>query len=75
MTLEMIESSLTVTELLAACPQAIPVFLSHRMACVGCSMAAFETLGEAARIYGIRLDEFLSELMSSAGQPPAVHPS
>jgi hybrid cluster-associated redox disulfide protein len=69
-----IEPNLTVADLLAAWPQTIPVFISHRMACVGCSMAAFETLGDAARIYGIRLDEFLSELMSSAGQPPAVHP-
>jgi hybrid cluster-associated redox disulfide protein len=74
MMLETIDPNLTVAELLAAWPQTIPVFLSHRMACVGCSMAAFETLCDAARIYGIRSDELLSELMSSAGQSPAVHP-
>jgi len=71
MTLETIDPSLTVTELLAACPQAIPVFLSHRMACVGCSMAAFESLGEAARIYGILPGDFINELNTACGQTSA----
>ncbi len=52
----------SVADLLARWPQVIPVFLQHRMSCVGCSMAAFETLEDAARIYGIRYDVFSGEL-------------
>ena len=54
-----------VAELLEHWPQAIPVFLRHRMACVGCSMAAFETLGGAAKIYNLPAEDFLSELLQS----------
>jgi hybrid cluster-associated redox disulfide protein len=42
-----------VASLLAYNPQAVKIFLQHRMACVGCSMAKFETLQDAARIYGM----------------------
>ncbi len=43
-------------------PQAVRVFLRHRMACPGCAIARFETLAEVARIYGLPLDAFLREL-------------
>jgi len=32
------------------------------MACVGCLMARFETLENAARVYGVPLDELCNEL-------------
>lgn len=38
-------SHLTVAEGLDRWPQIIPVFLRHRMACVGCAMAPFEDAG------------------------------
>ena len=56
---------LTVAELLARWPQAIPVFLHHQMACVGCTMAPFETLADAAASYGIPLSLFIGELQET----------
>jgi hybrid cluster-associated redox disulfide protein len=53
---------MSVADLLNGWPQAIPVFLKHRMACVGCSMSSFETLGDAAKIYGIAPERLLSEI-------------
>jgi hybrid cluster-associated redox disulfide protein len=53
----------SVADLLNYCPQAIPVFLKHEMSCVGCSMAAFETLEDAARIYGVNFHQFMKELV------------
>lgn len=53
---------MSVSDLLNDYPQAIPVFLNHHMACVGCSMSSFETLHDAARIYGIEPQVFLDEL-------------
>lgn len=56
-----------VGELLSLYPQTAEVFLHHRMACVGCDMSAFETLADAARIYGVTFSVFLGELESAIG--------
>jgi hybrid cluster-associated redox disulfide protein len=63
-----LEASLTVDEILACWPQTIPVFIHHRMACVGCAMAPFETLAEVATIYKLDPDGFLRELEQSIRQ-------
>ncbi|MGE5139370.1 MAG: hypothetical protein ACM3JD_07915 [Rudaea sp.] len=44
---------LTVEQALARGPGAVSVFVRFRMACVGCPMAIFDTLEEAATNYGI----------------------
>ena len=54
-----------VASLLADHPQAVKIFLQHRMACVGCSMAKFETLQDAARIYGVDPHGLAIELKGS----------
>lgn len=43
-------------------PATVRVFLEHRMACPGCDMAPFETIGEAARHYRLDPGELLTEL-------------
>jgi hybrid cluster-associated redox disulfide protein len=48
--------------LLSDFPGTAEVLIEHRMACVGCNMAAFETLEDAAHIYGIALNELLEAL-------------
>jgi hybrid cluster-associated redox disulfide protein len=53
---------MSVSDLLTELPQVIPVFIQHRMACVGCSMSSFETLGDAAKIYGIAPEVLLEEI-------------
>lgn len=63
----------TVAHVLRRWPTTIPVFIRHRMACVGCSMSAFETLKDAASIYGLDLAEFLNEL-NRAIRPTIVGP-
>ena len=57
-----IDKETSVADLLREFPQTIPVFLKHQMACVGCSMSAFETVQSAACVYGIAPDGFLREL-------------
>lgn len=56
---------MSVADVLERWPELIPTFLEHRMACVGCSMAAFETLQDAARIYSLHPARFLEELETS----------
>lgn len=63
-----IHPEMSVAELLSGSPQAVMVFLRYHMACIGCSMAAFETLAEAARIYKIPLERLVSELQVADGR-------
>ena len=53
---------LTISEILNRWPEFIPVFLKHKMACVGCSMADFMTLEDALDIYKINEELFIEEL-------------
>jgi hybrid cluster-associated redox disulfide protein len=62
---------MSVADLLRDWPQTIPVFLKHGMACVGCSMASFETLGGAAQVYGLPPDAFARELRAATMPPNA----
>jgi hybrid cluster-associated redox disulfide protein len=59
----------TVAEVLATWPQTIRVFLDHGMACVGCTMSTFDTIGEAVANYDGTVDTFLAELGRAAAQP------
>lgn len=59
---QLIQAEHTVAETLQRWPQTIPVFMRRRMACVGCAVTPFETLADAATIYGIDPAQFLQEL-------------
>jgi hybrid cluster-associated redox disulfide protein len=62
---------LTIAQILARWPAAIPIFLRHGTACVGCVMAPFETLDEVVAIYGLDRARLLAELQAVAGDDPA----
>lgn len=49
-------------DLMAAWPQVIPLLLERGMACVGCGMARFETLSDAAGVYELDLRGLLADL-------------
>ncbi len=57
-----LDPDLTVAEVLERWPKLATVLTRHHMACVGCCMAIFETLGDAARIYGLAPDCLITEL-------------
>lgn len=52
----------TVFDLLQTYPQAAPLFLRRKMACVGCDMSRFETLKDATGIYRVDLNLLLAEI-------------
>ena len=56
------EAHWTIEALLEARPGAARILLRHGMACIGCAMARFETVAEAAREYHVDLDGLLKEL-------------
>lgn len=64
-----IDPTLTVAEVLERWPATASVFVRRCMACIGCAMAPFDTLAEAAAVYGIALAGLLGELhQAGAGE-------
>jgi hybrid cluster-associated redox disulfide protein len=53
---------LTISAILARWPEVIPVFLNHKMSCVGCSLADFMTLEDALDIYKLEKEPFIEQL-------------
>jgi len=56
---------LTIEGLLTRWPQTAVVFHQHNMACVGCAVASFYTITEAASVYGLSAEQLLDELVAS----------
>jgi len=52
----------TIAELLATYPAAARVLVGHRMHCVGCDIASFETIADACVIYGVGVEDFFAEI-------------
>ena len=67
--LEPISLNMSVLFLLEQWPETAPVFLKHRMACVGCSMSTFETLSDALHIYRLDAELFLKDLNKALERP------
>lgn len=55
----------TVEQVLERHPSAIRVFLDRRMACVGCTMAPFDTIADCAANYGTSAEGLLADLRSA----------
>ncbi|MEP6918743.1 MAG: DUF1858 domain-containing protein [Acidobacteriota bacterium] len=68
---EVINAHETVSALLARDPQAARVLLNHRMHCVGCAIAPFETLAEVCLVYGVPLEQLLEELRHGSSIEPS----
>jgi len=57
-----ITSDLIIADVMRHWPVSILVFLENRMACVGCSMSAYDTLADALEVYDIPQEEILPSL-------------
>lgn len=51
-----------VDDVMREAPQTIRVFLEFRMACVGCPIACFHTVDDAAREHGVDRNAFMDAL-------------
>lgn len=59
------DPDLPLADLMAAWPATIPVFLRHRMLCVGCLIAPFHTIVDACAEYGLDQRAFVAELRAA----------
>jgi hybrid cluster-associated redox disulfide protein len=62
--------AISVAELMERWPAVVPVFVTHRMACVGCIMSSFDRLDDVCRIYRMQAAELTREILRAIeGQP------
>jgi hybrid cluster-associated redox disulfide protein len=59
---EQITPDLLMADVFESWPETLPVFLEHRMSCVGCYLSPFDTLGDALRVHGLPVSEVLEIL-------------
>ena len=64
---EKISKNTIIGEIVKKNPELINVLLKHGMQCIGCCVATWETLEQAAASHGINIDELIKELNKSAG--------
>lgn len=66
-------SEMIITDLLERWPETADVFHDHAMACVGCAVAPFYSITDAALVYGLSPEQFTAELLAvirQAGEEP-----
>lgn len=56
------DPDLPLADLMMVWPQTIPVFMRHRMLCVGCLVSRFHTCVDACAEYDLNEEDFLAEL-------------
>ncbi len=49
-------------------PETVPVFLQHGLHCIGCHVAAFESVADGAAAHGIDLDALMNDLNGAVTQ-------
>jgi hybrid cluster-associated redox disulfide protein len=57
------DPDLPLEALMTLWPQTIPVFLRHKMLCVGCLVAPFHTVLDACQEYDLDVEAFYIELL------------
>lgn len=63
---EAIDAMTSLELMMRQSPATIRVLLRHKMDCVGCPVAPYHTPEDAAREYGVPLEDLLSELRDAA---------
>ena len=62
-----INKNMTLGEIVIKYPESVDIFMKYGLHCIGCSVAAWETLEQGAMAHGIddkKLDNMLKELNS-----------
>ena len=60
----MITKDITIGELLKQAPDVAPILMSAGMHCLGCPASQAESIGDAAMVHGLDVDQLLSEINS-----------
>ena len=59
---EKIKKDMPIGDVVTKHPETIEVFLKHGLHCIGCHVAAFESLEQGAKAHGIDIKKLLEDL-------------
>lgn len=65
-----LEPDLTVAEVLERWPQTVLAFQRLKAACVGCTMAPFDTLRDVAGFYDYELEDVMAAMRAAIAEAP-----
>lgn len=65
-----LESEMSIAEVMNKWPEMVPVFVSAGMICVGCALAIFCDMLYVRDIYGLKVVEVLSNRGRQKGEDP-----
>lgn len=60
-----ITKNMSLNDVISKYPQTAEVFMKNGLHCIGCGIAAFETIDHGAKAHGIKTDKLLKELNDS----------
>ena len=66
-----IKSDMPISDVVRKHPETIPVFMKHGLHCIGCAVAAFESIAEGAAAHGIEVDALMNDLNEAAAAAQA----
>ena len=52
----------SIKDIVSECPETVEIFAQFGLGCIGCAMAAFETLEQGAAAHGIDVEELLKAI-------------
>ncbi len=64
----MIDSKMSIDELLGKYPESSKVFEDFGLGCAGCEAALFESIEQGAQIHGVDIDRLLAGLAEVIGE-------
>lgn len=62
-------TDMTIEDVMNAWPETVSVVLHHGMYCVGCPIAGFHTVADAAHEHDVDLDTFATDLKAAIKGP------
>lgn len=65
-------AAMKISDVLEQWPAVADVFHKHAMACVGCVVAPFYTIADAASVYALPEDEFVVEVLAAIRAEPVA---
>lgn len=69
--MEKVTKDMALGEIVSSFPAAVPIIMSYGLHCVGCHVAAYETLEQGAKAHGMSdalIDEMLNKINSAIGK-------
>lgn len=67
----MITREMTIAEIIARHPQAMPVFRAFGLDCMECQIADYEALEHGAGVHNVDIEQLLEALNQAIGAQPA----